>query len=205
MLFVGLTGGIGAGKTAVATRLAELGATVIDSDALAREVIAPGTDGLAEVVAAFGPDILAADGAVDRAALARRVFADDAARRRLEAIIHPRVGARTAEIAAAAPPGTVVVNDVPLLVEANLADRYELVVVVQAPPEQRIARLVGNRGMAEAEARARIAAQADDAARQAVADIVIRNDGTPEQLRQRVDEMWHTRLLPAAQRKAGRP
>ncbi|GAA1765614.1 hypothetical protein GCM10009681_40830 [Luedemannella helvata] len=198
MLFVGLTGGIGAGKTAVATRLAELGAIVIDSDALAREVIAPGTDGLAEVVAAFGPEILAADGSVDRAALARRVFADEGARRRLEAIIHPRVGARTAEIAAAAPPGAVVVNDVPLLVEANLADRYELVVVVQAPQEQRIARLVGTRGMAEDEARARIAAQADDAARRAVADIVILNDGTPEQLRDRVDEVWRSRLLPSA-------
>ncbi|GAA1814691.1 hypothetical protein GCM10009682_39760 [Luedemannella flava] len=203
MLFVGLTGGIGAGKTAVAARLAELGAVVIDSDKLAREVIGPGTDGLAEVVAAFGPDVLGADGAVDRAALARRVFGDDAARRRLEAIIHPRVGARTAEIAHGAAPGTVVVNDVPLLVEANLADRYELVVVVEAPREQRLARLTGKRGMAEAEALARIAAQADDAARRAVADIVIVNDGTPEQLRDRVDVVWRDELVPRARATRG--
>ena len=198
MVLVGLTGGIGAGKTAVAARLAELGAIVVDSDAIAREVIAPGTDGLAEVVAAFGDGVLAADGSVDRTALAARVFADEADRRRLEGIIHPRVRARTAAVAAAAPPGSVVVNDVPLLVEAGLADRYDIVVVVLAPEATRVARLVRLRGMAPAEAEARIAAQADDDARRAVADIVITNDGTSGELRDRVDAVWRERLLPAA-------
>jgi dephospho-CoA kinase len=197
MLFVGLTGGIGSGKSSVAARLAELGAIVVDSDVLAREVIAPGTDGFAEVVEAFGDGVVGPDGAVDRAALATVVFADEAARRRLESIVHPRVGARTAEVAASAPAGAVVVNDVPLLVEAGLADRYQCVVVVEAPRADRVARLVGQRGMAAAEAEARIAAQADDAARRAVADVVIVNDGTREQLRERVDEMWHSRLMPA--------
>src|SRR5688572_113811 len=126
MLMVGLTGGIGSGKSAVAARLAELGAVVIDADRLAREVVAPGTDGLAEVVAGFGPEVLDASGALDRAALGRRVFGDEAARRRLEAIIHPRVRSRTADLVAAAPPGSVVVNDVPLLVEAGLAAGFEV-------------------------------------------------------------------------------
>src|SRR6185503_11233868 len=125
MLMVGLTGGIGAGKSAVAARLAELGATVIDSDRLAREVVEPGTEGLAQVVEAFGPEVLGADGALDRAALARRVFGDDDARKRLEGIIHPYVRQRSAEIVAAAPPGTVFVNDVPLLVEAGMAALYD--------------------------------------------------------------------------------
>jgi dephospho-CoA kinase len=198
MLFVGLTGGIGSGKSSVAARLAELGAIVVDSDVLAREVIAPGTDGFAEVVAAFGDAVVGPDGTMDRAALARVVFADEAARRRLESIVHPRVGARTAEVAASAPPGAVVVNDVPLLVEAGLAERYHMVVVVEAPRADRVARLVGQRGMAAPEAEARIAAQADDAARRAVADVVIVNDGTREQLRERVDEVWRSRLVPAA-------
>src|SRR2546430_13757968 len=131
-MLVGLTGGIGAGKSVVAARLAELGAVVIDADRLAREVVAPGTDGFAEVVAAFGTGVVTPDGALDRPALGRLVFADPAARERLEKIIHPRVRARTAELAAAAPPGTVVVNDVPLLVETGLADTFELVVVVLA-------------------------------------------------------------------------
>jgi len=194
---VGLTGGIGAGKSAVAERLAASGAVVIDADALSREVVAPGTEGLAEVVAAFGREVLAADGSLDRPALGRMVFGDEAARRRLESIIHPRVRARTAELVAAAPPGAVVVNDVPLLVEAGYRDRFQLVVVVQAPLEVRIERLARTRGMSRAEAESRIAAQATDEQRREVADVVIDNDGTLDDLRARVDAVWNDVLLPA--------
>ncbi len=197
MLIVGLTGGIGAGKSAVAERLAALGAVVIDADVLAREAVAPDTDGLAEVVAAFGASVLSPEGALDRAALGRVVFGDDEARRRLEAIIHPRVRARTAELVAAAPPDAVVVNDVPLLVEAGYRDRYKLVIVVQAPLEARIERLARTRGMSRAEAQSRIAAQATDEQRREVADVVIDNDGTLEELHARVDAVWADVLLPA--------
>lgn len=197
-MLVGLTGGIGSGKSAVATHLARHGALVIDADTLAREAVEPGTPGLAEIVATFGDGVLDRHGALDRTALARRVFADPAARSRLEAIVHPRVRARTTELAAAAPVGTVVVNEVPLLVEAGLADRYELVLVVLAPEEVRVRRLVAGRGMTEREARARIGAQASDEQRRAVADIVIVNDGTPDDLRRQVDRVWSERLAPAA-------
>jgi dephospho-CoA kinase len=191
---VGLTGGIGAGKSAVAERLAAHGAVVIDSDRLAREAVAPGTDGLAEVVAEFGPEVLASDGSLDRARLASLVFGDDAARRRLEGIIHPRVRERTAELIAAAPPDSVVVNDVPLLVEAGLAKAYELVIVVLADEKTRIERLVHDRGMTADEATARIRAQATDEQRRAVADVVIVNDGTIEDLHEKVDEVWRDQL-----------
>jgi dephospho-CoA kinase len=187
---VGLTGGIGAGKSAVAERLAAHGAVVIDSDRLAREAVAPGTDGLAEVVAEFGPEVLAGDGSLDRARLASVVFGDDAARRRLEGIVHPRVRERTAELIAAAPPDSVVVNDVPLLVEAGLAEAYEVVIVVLADEEARVERLVHDRGMTRDEATARIRAQATDEQRRAVADVVIVNDGTIEDLYKKVDEVW---------------
>jgi dephospho-CoA kinase len=187
---VGLTGGIGAGKSAVAERLAAHGAVVIDSDRLAREAVAPGTDGLAEVVAEFGPEVLAGDGSLDRARLASVVFGDDAARRRLERIIHPRVRERTVELIAAAPPDSVVVNDVPLLVEAGLAEAYEVVIVVLADEETRVERLVHDRGMTRDEATARIRAQATDEQRRAVADVVIVNDGTIEDLHKKVDEVW---------------
>jgi dephospho-CoA kinase len=197
VLMVGLTGGIGAGKSAVANRLAALGAVVIDADRLAREAVALGSDGLAEVVAAFGPEVLAADGALDRPALASRVFGDDVARRRLEAIIHPRVRARTADLVAAVPPDAVVVNDVPLLVEAGLSGAYELVIVVLADEETRVARLVRDRGMTPDEAAARIRAQASDEQRRAVADVVIVNDGTIDDLHRTVDEVWRERLASA--------
>jgi dephospho-CoA kinase len=196
MLRVGLTGGIGAGKSAVAATLAGLGAVVIDADRLAREVVAPGTDGLAEVVAAFGPAVRAADGGLDRPALGARVFGDDAARQTLERIIHPRVRARSAALAAAAPPDAVVVNDVPLLVETGQAPTYHLVVVVEADEEVRVQRLVRDRGMTRAAAQARIAAQASDAARRAAADVLLHNDGTPADLRAAVHGLWHDRLIP---------
>ena len=190
VLMVGLTGGIASGKSAVAKRLAELGAIVIDSDVLAREAVAPGTDGLAEVVATFGPRAVTPGGEMDRAAVAEIVFGDEEKRRRLEKIIHPRVRARAAEIVAAAPPDAVVVNDVPLLVEANLAGNYDLVIVVLADETVRLDRLVRFRGMTEETARARFAAQATDEQRRAVADIVIENDGTPAELRAVVDAVW---------------
>ena len=189
-----MTGGIGSGKSAVAARLAELGAVIIDSDRLAREVVAPGTDGFDEVVAAFGPEVVADDGSLDRPALGRLVFGDEAKRRRLEGIIHPRVRARAAEMAISAPPGAVVVNDVPLLVEAGLAATYEAVIVVFASEATRVERLMRTRGMSEQEAKARIAAQANDEQRHAVADFEIVNEGSLEELRSKVDELW-PRLL----------
>ncbi len=190
MLRVGLTGGIGAGKSAVAARLAARGAAVVDADAVAREVVAPGTAGLAEVAAAFGPVVLAADGSLDRPALGRIVFADPAARRRLEAITHPRIGARTAELAAAAEAaGTaVLVHDVPLLVESGLQGTYDVVLVVEAPLDVRLARLAG-RGLPAAEARARIASQADSQ-RRAVATYVVNNAGSLAELDARVEGLW---------------
>ncbi|MGC5018001.1 dephospho-CoA kinase [Micromonospora sp. DT47] len=195
MLKVGLTGGIGSGKSAVATRLTERGAVVVDADRIAREVVAPGTEGLAEIVAAFSERVLDADGALDRAALGAVVFGDDTARRRLESITHPRVRARTAELVAAASPDAIVVNDVPLLVEVGLAPTYHLVVVVQAAVATRLERLERDRGMTRAEAERRIAAQADDARRRAAADVVIDNDGSLDQLHAAVDALWRDRLV----------
>ncbi|GGP50491.1 dephospho-CoA kinase [Saccharothrix coeruleofusca] len=196
MLRVGLSGGIGSGKSTVAARLVEHGAVLVDADLLAREVVEPGTEGLAEVVAAFGDGVLGAGGALDRAALAAKVFSDDEARRTLNGIIHPKVGARAAELIAAAPPDAIVVHDVPLLVENGLMPAYHLVLIVHADVEQRVARLVGGRGMDERDARNRIAAQADDARRRAAADVWLDNTGTPDQVLARVDALWVDRLVP---------
>jgi len=187
---IGLTGGIGSGKSAVATRLAELGAIIVDADAIAREVVEPGTDGLAEVVAEFGPDVLTATGELDRPALGRIVFADPQRRQALERIIHPRVRARSAEIVTAAPADAVVVSDIPLLVETGQAKNFPVVIVVLAAEDVRVARLARDRGMTEEDARARIAAQATDEQRREVADIVIVNDGTLDDLRVAVDAAW---------------
>jgi dephospho-CoA kinase len=184
-----LTGGIGAGKSAVSSRLAERGAVVIDSDVLAREVVARGTDGLAEVVEAFG-DVLTPEGDLDRPAVGRIVFTDEGARRKLEAIIHPRVRARAAEIEAAAPDDAVVVHDIPLLVETGQADKFDVVLVVDVPQELQVERLTGARGMTDEEVKARIASQATREDRLAAADIVVDNSGTLEQLDRRVDEVW---------------
>ena len=196
MLRIGLTGGIGSGKSTVARLLAARGAVVVDADRIAREVLEPGTPGLAAVVDEFGPGVLADDGSLDRAALAAIVFSDDGARRRLDALVHPRVRQRSAELMAAAPPDAVVVNDVPLLVETGQAGSYDLVLVVEADPETRVARLVG-RGLSERDARDRMAAQATDAERRAVADVVLDNSGTPEQLAEQVDRFWRERVATA--------
>jgi len=196
VLRIGLTGGIGSGKSTVSALLAERGAVVIDSDRIAREVVAPGTPGLAAVVEAFGDGVLAADGQLDRPALAAIVFADQEARRRLDGIVHPLVRARAVEMAAAAAPGAVVVNDVPLLVETGQAASYDLVLVVEAHADIRVSRLL-QRGLPEADARARMAAQATDEERRAVADVVLDNSGTPEQLRAQVERFWAERVGPA--------
>lgn len=194
---VGLTGGIGSGKSAVSSLLADLGATIIDADWLAREVVSPGSPGLAEVVREFGQAVIGADGALDRPAMAAVVFADPSARQRLEAIIHPRVRARAAEIEAAAraaDPAAVVVHDVPLLVETGQQSAYDLLLVVDVPTEVQVHRLVALRGMDETEARSRIAAQASRDERLAAADVVIDNSGTPADLARRVREVWTERL-----------
>jgi dephospho-CoA kinase len=193
---VGLTGGIGAGKSAVAGRLARNGAVIIDADLLAREVVAPGTDGLAEIVGIFGPAVLTADGALDRPALAAKVFGDDEARRRLEGVIHPRVRVRTLEMTQAAARSAIVVNDVPLLAEAALAAAYHLVIVVDAERDRRARRLAETRGMAAEEAAARMAAQAGDERRRAAADVVLDNNGTLDELFARVDALYRDRLRP---------
>lgn len=196
MLVVGLTGGIASGKSAVAARFATLGAVIIDADRLAREVVAAGTEGLAAVVAEFGPVVVGADGEMDRPAMAELVFRDPSARGRLEKIIHPRVRDRTGELAAAAPEDAIVINDVPLLIEADLATHYPLVIVVLAPEAERLRRLVNDRGMSEAQAKARIASQATDEQRRAAADIIIDNAGTLAALNDRVDQVWREELLP---------
>ncbi|WP_052397866.1 dephospho-CoA kinase [Streptomyces sp. NRRL F-5123] len=173
MLTVGLTGGIGAGKSEVARLLVSYGAILVDADRIAREAVEPGTEGLAAVVAEFGPGVLAPDGSLDRPRLGAIVFADEERRQALNAIVHPLVGARSAELQRAAGPGDIVVHDVPLLTENGLAPRYDLVVVVDADPDTQVERLVRLRGMTQDEARARMAAQARRADRLAVADLVI--------------------------------
>ncbi|MGY1695886.1 dephospho-CoA kinase [Geodermatophilus sp. SYSU D00814] len=197
MLRIGLTGGIGSGKSTVAALLAARGALVVDSDAIAREVVEPGTPGLAAVADAFGPQVLTADGALDRAALASIVFRDPQARARLDGIVHPLVRARAQEVVAAAPPDAVVVQDVPLLVETGQAGRFDLVLVVETDLETRLARLV-RRGLSEDDARARIAAQATDEQRRAVADVVLDNSGDPDALARQVEDLWAEHVAPAA-------
>ena len=190
MLRVGLTGGIGSGKSEVSKRLAAQGAVVIDADAIAREVVAAGTDGLAEVVEAFGPEILRADGQLDRPRLGDIVFADPALRGKLNAIVHPRVGARMAELERGAGPRAIVVHDVPLIAENGLAGGYDLVVVVDVPPRIQVERLVRYRGMTREQAQARMAAQASREQRLAIAGIVIDNSGSLAELDRQVGDLW---------------
>ena len=187
---MGLTGGIASGKSAVSSILRDLGAVIIDADALAREVVAKGTPGLDAVVAEFGADLLGPDGELDRPKMGALVFADEDARRRLEAIVHPLVFERIVALEEGAPEDAVVVHDIPLLAESGRADTFDAVIVVDAPQDVQIERMVRDRGWSEAEARARIAAQADPDERRAIATHLIDNTGTREQLRARVEEIY---------------
>ncbi|MFB4316182.1 dephospho-CoA kinase [Actinomadura sp. 21ATH] len=190
MLKVGLTGGIGSGKSAVSALLRERGAVIVDADGIAREVVEPGTPGLAAVVAEFGDGVLLPDGTLDRERVGRIVFADRDRLAALNAIVHPLVGARMRELEEAAAPDAVVVHDVPLLTENGLAAMYDLVVVVDAPVETQLDRLTSRRGMTEEDARARIANQASREDRRAIADHVIDNSGSLDDLKARVDALW---------------
>lgn len=201
MLKVGLTGGIGAGKSAVSALLAERGAVVIDADKIAREVVEPGTPGLAAVVAEFGEDVLLPSGGLDREKVGRIVFNDPDRLAALNAIVHPLVGERMQELMDAAPDDAVVVYDVPLLVENGLASMYDEVVVVDAPEEVQVERLVEHRGMTEEDARARMANQASREERRAVATHVIDNSGTLDDLKAQVDALWETLTERAAAKK----
>ncbi|OSC41299.1 dephospho-CoA kinase [Mycobacterium decipiens] len=198
MLRIGLTGGIGAGKSALSTTFAQCGGIVVDGDVLAREVVEPGTEGLAALVEAFGADILQPDGSLDRPALAAKAFRDDGARGKLNGIVHPLVARRRAEIIAAVSGDAVVVEDIPLLVESGMAPLFPLVIVVHADVEVRVRRLVEQRGMSEADAKARIAAQATDEQRRAVADVWLDNSSSPADFVERARDVWHNRILPFA-------
>jgi len=189
-MLIGLTGGIGSGKSLVAQLLAERGATVIDADVLARAVVAPGTPGLAAVAERFGGQVLRPDGMLDRVALGRIVFADPAARRDLEAIIHPAVRSRARALTAAAPDGAVVVQVIPLLVETGQQGDFDQVVVVDVDPEVQLSRIMLRDGLSEADARARLRAQASREARLDAADVVLENNGKPEDLVAAVDRLW---------------
>jgi dephospho-CoA kinase len=195
MLRVGLTGGIGSGKSTVAQRFRELGAVVLNADQLAREVVAVDSEGLADIRRRFGEAVMAPDGSLDRGALGRIVFADEHARKDLEAITHPLIGARTRVLMEAAGPGKIVVHEVPLLAELDMAAAYHLTVVVRADSDIRMARLTGTRGFAEADARARIAAQTGDRARLAAADVWLDNNGTVDDLLAQVDALWKDRIV----------
>ena len=194
MLRVGLTGGIGSGKSEVSRRLAACGAVLVDADAAAREVVAPGTPGLARIVAAFGDGVLRQDGSLDRERLADMVFADPRLRARLDAIVHPlvreRMREREREAVRSAGPDAIVVHDVPLLAENGLAGGYDVVVVVDTPPELQLSRLAKDRGMTAEHARARMAAQATREQRLAIADMVIDNSGSLADLDRRVAAAW---------------
>lgn len=207
ILSVGLTGGIASGKSAVSERLADKGAVIIDADQLARDVLAPGTEGLREVIATFGESLLDEQGALDRPALGQRVFNDEDARQQLNAIVHPRVRAEATRLREKAREeagkegqhrsigqSAIVVEDIPLLVETGQAERFDVVVVVEAPEKMRIERIVEHRGMSREEAQSRITAQATDQERAEVADVVINNSGSLEELDIQIDQLWD-RLL----------
>lgn len=197
---VGLTGGVASGKSTVSAMLSTLGAVVIDADVLAREAVAPGTDGLAAVVAEFGPGVLTLAGELDRASVAALVFADVDSRRRLEAIIHPLVRARAAELEAAAPEDAVVVHDIPLLAETGQAADFDAVIVVDVPVQTQLDRMLTLRGMSLADARARVDAQATREERAASATYLIDNTGSFEDLRHRVTEVYEALVLAARRR-----
>lgn len=196
VITIGLTGGIGSGKSTVAELLRARGALVIDADRLAREVVEPGTPGLAAVVARFGRGVLGADGSLDRAALGRIVFADGDARRDLEAIVHPAVRSRAAELSALAGPEDVVVHMIPLLVETGQQGAFDLVVVVDVDPDTQLARIRDRDGLDESQARARVQAQASRAERLAAADVVVDNTGSLADLAVQVAGLWRDHVVP---------
>jgi dephospho-CoA kinase len=190
VLRVGLTGGIGSGKSEVSRRLAAQGAVLIDADQISRQVVEPGTPGLAAIVAAFGPEVLLPDGSLNRPRLGEMIFADPELRGKLNGIVHPIVRARSQELEDAAEPGAIVVQDVPLLTENKLAGLFDLVVVVDVPPRIQEERLIRDREMTRAQAAARIAAQASREQRLAIADIVLDNSGSLAELDRQVGELW---------------
>jgi len=190
MLKVGLTGGIGAGKSEVSRRLASYGALVIDADQIAREVVEPGTPGLAQVVGLFGTGVLAPDGTLNRRRLGEIVFGDDELRAKLNSLIHPLVGARLRELEQAADADAILVEDVPLIAENDLADFYDMVVVVDVPPRLQEERLVRDRGMTPDQVAVRMAAQASREQRLAIAGIVVDNSGSLAELDREVGELW---------------
>ena len=190
MQLIGLTGGIASGKSTIASRLASHGAVVVDADRIAREVVEPGTPALAEIARVFGEGVIAADGSLDRPALGAIVFVDEEARRRLEAIVHPLVRRRGRELEAAAPEGALVVHDIPLLAETGQAESFDAVIVVDAPVETQVERMLSQRGWTREDAESRVAAQATREQRRAVATYVIDNTGTLEDLRDRVTEVF---------------
>ena len=198
MLRIGLTGGIGAGKSTVSRAFAECGGVVVDGDVISREVVEPGTEGLAALVEHFGHDILLADGALNRPALAAIAFSDEEKRTTLNGIVHPLVARRRSELIAAAAEDAVIVEDIPLLVESQMAPLFPLVVVVNADPELRVARLITYRGFSEADARARIAAQATEEQRRAVADVWLDNSGSEGRLVEQARDLWYQRIVPFA-------
>lgn len=202
MPLIALTGGIASGKSTIAARLAERGAVIVDADRIVRDVEAPGTPVLARIVEQFGDDVIRSDGSLDRPALGARVFGDPEQLARLNAIVHPAVreeSSRRFAAAAAADPDAIVVYDVPLLAESRALDPWALVVVAHAPAEVRVGRLISERGTTEAQARARVASQATDAARLAMADVVIDTAGTMQDTLRQVDDLWDgmPRLLAA--------
>jgi dephospho-CoA kinase len=197
MLRIGLTGGIGAGKSTVSATFAECGGIIVDGDVIAREVVEPGTEGLTRLVETFGEDILLPDGALNRPALAAKAFVDDEKRAKLNGIVHPLVARRREEILDAVHDDAVVVEDIPLLVETGLAPLFPLVVVVSADEETRVERLI-KRGMDEADARARIKAQAPEDQRRAIADVLLDNSGSQGALVEKARDLWHNRVLPLA-------
>ncbi len=198
MLRIGLTGGIGAGKSTVSSTFSDLGGIVVDGDVIAREVVEPGTEGLAKLVDAFGHDILHPDGQLNRPALAAVAFSDEEKRQRLNGIVHPLVAGRRSELIEAAHQDAVIIEDIPLLVESQMAPMFPLVIIVNADAELRVKRLIEYRGFTEQDARARIAAQATEEQRRAVADVWLDNSGSAGALVEQARRLWHERILPFA-------
>lgn len=206
VLRIGLTGGIGAGKSTVSATFSQLGGIVVDGDVIAREVVEPGTPGLAALVEAFGDGILLPDGALNRPALAAIAFGDDEKRQTLNGIVHPLVGQRRSELISAAAHDAVIVEDIPLLVESQMAPMFPLVVIVHADAELRVKRLIEYRNFTGEDARARIAAQATEEQRRAVADVWLDNSGSAEELVEKARALWFDRIRPFADNlEAGRP